>query len=80
MEDRLKHYAKRLADYVRLAIEVEYIKADSPVGLAYWDFIAEVESCEQEDSTDAGNPSVLEGVDYHVNQVDAEMINLTRHR
>ncbi len=40
MDERLK-LGKRLADYVRMTIEIGEIKADSPVGIAYRDFIEE---------------------------------------
>ena len=62
MDDRLKHYAKRLADYVRLAIETEYIKANSPVGIAYYDFIAEWNNREQEDAADVSKCTCVDEI------------------
>lgn len=41
MENELLSLAKRLADYVRMTIEVGELEPDSPVGIAYRDFIEE---------------------------------------
>jgi len=41
MKDALLHYAKRLADYVRMDIEIGTIDKDSPVGIAWRDFMIE---------------------------------------
>ena len=35
----LEEYSKRLADYVYLAIRIGSIKEDSPIGIAYNDFM-----------------------------------------
>ena len=42
MEDKLKYYSIRLADYVRMSIEIGQIKEDSPIGIAYRDFMVEL--------------------------------------
>ena len=39
--DNFVHYAKRLADYVRIAIEMGIIQPDSTIGIAYRDFMEE---------------------------------------
>lgn len=39
--DEIVSLGKRLADYVRMIIEIGELKLDSPVGIAYRDFIAE---------------------------------------
>ena len=41
MSKPVLHYAKRLADYVRLSLETGSIKENSPVAIAYKDFMAE---------------------------------------
>ena len=48
MEENFKHYAKRLADYVRLAIEIGSIKENSPLAIAYRDFMEEWRISEKE--------------------------------
>ena len=35
------YLAKRLADYCRMTIEIGELKSDSPIGIAYRDFIEE---------------------------------------
>lgn len=39
--DELLNLAKRLADYVRMTIETGELKSESPIGIAYRDFIEE---------------------------------------
>jgi len=39
--DKILNLAKRLADYVRMTIEIGELKPDSPVGIAYKDFMEE---------------------------------------
>lgn len=41
--------AKRLGDYCRMLIEIGELKGDSPVGIAYRDFIAEWNKCYPKD-------------------------------
>jgi hypothetical protein len=41
MDKDFKHYAKRLADYVRMYIEINNIKSDHPLFIAYRDFMEE---------------------------------------
>ena len=52
--DELLKLAKRLADYVRMTIETGELKPDSPIGIAYRDFIKEWdkrhETCPLEDA------------------------------
>ena len=39
--DEILHLAKRLADYCRMTSETGGLKPDSPIGIAYRDFIEE---------------------------------------
>ena len=52
MDDNLLHYAKRLADYVRMSIEIGQISEESPLGIAYRDFMIEWKLYQPEDSAD----------------------------
>lgn len=44
--DELTSLGKRLADYCRMTIETGGLKPDSPIGIAYRDFIEEWNKCQ----------------------------------
>lgn len=53
--------AKRLADYVRMTIEIGGLKPDSPIGIAYRDFMEEWPKHEQGRAGDGESRTNKEG-------------------